>query len=144
MSRKVTLSLSALLLAVLGLWFGPDALRAPASDPAPGAATKPAAPAAVDARVGFTSERALDEHWRKHGREFGDVTRAQYLRLAQLLRDAPLGGPVREKRRSDGVITRFDTRSGAFVAFHQDRTIRTFFAPNDGLQYFERQAERDG
>ena len=94
--------------------------------------------------TGFTSARSLDEHFAKHGTEFGRIDRAEYLRLAQALRDAPAGGPVLEAVRKDGVTTRFDRQSGAFVAVNRDRTIRTFFKPNDGERYFRRQAERDG
>ena len=42
-----------------------------------------------------------------------------------------------------GVTSRFDTKSGAFLAFNRNGTIRTFFKPNDGRRYFERQAEKD-
>ena len=41
------------------------------------------------------------------------------------------------------VITRFDKSSGAFIAFDADGTIRTFFKPNVGEEYFRRQSERD-
>src|SRR5215467_10811049 len=53
--------------------------------------------------IGFASERRLDEHFQKHGAEFGRITRLDYLHQAQMLRDAPLGGPVLETRRADGV-----------------------------------------
>ena len=91
---------------------------------------------------GFRSRKQFDEHYAKHGREFGNVTQGEYLRLAQELRDAPAGGPILEVVKSDGVITRFDRRSGAFGAYNSDRTIRTFFKPNDGERYFRRQAGR--
>ncbi len=67
---------------------------------------------------------------------------AAYLGAAQLLRDAPLGGNVLEVQRRDGVMTRFDRGSGAFLAANRDGTIRTFFKPNDGERYFRRQASR--
>lgn len=92
--------------------------------------------------VGFASAERLDEHYRKHGREFGSIGRDRYLRLAQALRDGPVGGAVLQAVRPDGVITRFDRSSGAFVAFGTDGVIRTFFAPNDGERYFHRQARR--
>jgi pyocin large subunit-like protein len=102
-------------------------------------------PASSQARdtTGFTSTRSLDEHYEKHGPEFGAVTKAQYLAMAQALRDVAAGGPVLEAVRKDGVITRYDRDSGAFIAVNPDRTIRTFFKPNDGERYFRRQAERD-
>lgn len=110
-------------------------------------------PAASDARdtvaparpnVGFVNERRLEEHYEKHGAEFGRITKQDYLRQAQLLRDAQVGGPVLQTVRADGVTTRFDRQTGAFVAFNPNGTIRTFFKPNDGERYYRRQAERIG
>jgi hypothetical protein len=94
------------------------------------------------ASVGFADSRRLEEHYEKHGSEFGHVTKLDYLHQAQLLRDATVGGPVLETVRQDGVATRFDRETGAFIAFNPDGTIRTFFKPNDGERYFRRQSER--
>jgi pyocin large subunit-like protein len=88
---------------------------------------------------GFRSRSQLTQHYAKHGSEFGDISKAQYLALAQELRDAPAGGPILEAVRADGVISRFDRRHGYFGAFNPDRTIRTFFIPTDGERYFRRQ-----
>jgi hypothetical protein len=96
------------------------------------------------ANIGFVDERRLDEHYAKHGAEFGNITRHDYLRQAQLLRDAAVGGPVLQTVRADGVITRFDRQTGAFVAVNPNGTIRTFFKPRDGERYWRRQAERTG
>ena len=96
------------------------------------------------ANIGFVDQRRLDEHYAKHGAEFGTITRQDYLRQAQLLRDAAVGGPVLQTVRADGVTTRFDRQTGAFVAFNANGTIRTFFKPNDGERYYRRQAERVG
>lgn len=91
---------------------------------------------------GFRTRRQFDEHYQKHGREFGNITAAQYLKLAQDLRDAPSGGPILEAIKPGGVISRFDRRTGYFGAYNRDGTIRTFFIPNDGERYFRRQAAR--
>jgi pyocin large subunit-like protein len=96
------------------------------------------------ANIGFVDQRRLDEHYAKHGAEFGTITRQDYLRQAQLLRDAAVGGPVLQTVRADGVTTKFDRQTGAFVAFNPSGTIRTFFKPNDGERYYRRQAERTG
>ncbi len=93
--------------------------------------------------IGFRSRSAFDEHFRKHGAEFGTITQPEYLRLAQTLRDRPVGGDVLEIVRDDGVAARFDKQSGAFLAFNEDLSLRTFFKPNDGVRYFERQADKD-
>ena len=94
------------------------------------------------ASVGFADQRRLDEHYDKHGAEFGRITKQDYLRQAQLLRDAKAGGPILEAVRRDGVITRYDQHTGAFIAFNPNGVIRTFFKPNDGERYWRRQAER--
>jgi pyocin large subunit-like protein len=91
---------------------------------------------------GFRSKAQFHEHYQKHGAEFGSVSQEEYLRRAQELRDTPVGGPILESVRRDGVFTRFDKTKGYFGAYNPDRTIRTFFIPNDGERYFHRQAKR--
>lgn len=91
---------------------------------------------------GFRSQAQFEEHYAKHGSEFGNISKQQYLQLAQDLRDAPVGGPILESRRSNGEFSRFDRRKGYFGAYNSDHTIRTFFIPNDGERYFRRQAKR--
>lgn len=91
---------------------------------------------------GFRSRKALEEHYAKHGREFGHISEEEYLHRAQILRDAPPGGPILEADKPGGIVTKFDRRTGYFIAYNADRTIRTFFIPNDGERYFRRQAKR--
>ena len=91
---------------------------------------------------GFRSQAQLNEHYSKHGAEFGNISKQEYLRLAQELRDTRPGGPILEARRSNGEFSRFDRRHGYFGAYNPDGTIRTFFIPNNGEHYFRRQAQR--
>ena len=91
---------------------------------------------------GFRSKSQFDEHYRKHGAEFAGISQQEYLRLAQALRDAPVGGSILQAARPDGGFTRFDKSKGYFGAYNRDRTIRTFFIPNAGERYFHRQAKR--
>lgn len=100
-------------------------------------------PAQLRTDIGFRTKRNLIEHYEKHGAEFGAITMEQYLRQAQQLRDQPSGDGILEAVRNDGVMTRFDRASGAFLAVNEDLTIRTFFRPNDGENYFRRQARRN-
>jgi pyocin large subunit-like protein len=142
--------LCGLLLALAALW-------ACAETPAPTQTAEP--PAALTEKVplpqaaverqeraasspGFASRRSFDQHFEKHGAEFGRIGKEEYLALAQRLRDKPAGGAVLETVRDDGAITRFDRQTGHFGAYNSDRTIRTFFIPNDGERYFQRQARR--
>jgi pyocin large subunit-like protein len=91
---------------------------------------------------GFRTPALLDEHFAKHGAEFGSISKGEYLRLAQELRDAPVGGPILESRRPSGEFSKFDRRHGYFGAYNRNGTIRTFFIPNNGERYFRRQAQR--
>jgi pyocin large subunit-like protein len=91
---------------------------------------------------GFRTNAQFEAHYRKHGSEFGHISKQEYLRLAQELRDAPPGGPILQYVRPDGAITRFDKRKGYFGAYNPEGTIRTFFIPVDGERYFRRQARR--
>ena len=133
------------VVAIFGYWLH-------VADRGERAVARDIAPAPGDAgtgktwgtRVGFVNERRLEEHYEKHGSEFGRITKQDYLRQAQLLRDATVGEPVLETVRRDGVTTRFDRQTGAFIAYNADGTIRTFFKPNDGERYYRRQAERTG
>jgi pyocin large subunit-like protein len=137
---KLPLTLGGLVLAVLAVVFGRELVT-----PSDSAALPQATDASLitHAEIGFRSRVELDEHFQKHGREFGDIHKGEYLRRAQELRDRPLGGGVLEKQREDGVISRFDETSGAFVAFNENLVIRTFFKPDDGVRYFERQALKE-
>ena len=85
-----------------------------------------------------TARRAFE----KHGAEFGHISKQDYLRQAQLLRDAKVAVRCLKTVRRDGVVTRYDQQTGAFIAFNANGVIRTFFKPNDGERYYRRQAER--
>ncbi len=92
--------------------------------------------------IGFRSRTKLEQHFEKHGREFGNVTLEEYLAMAQDLRDAPLSDRVLEANQVGGTISRYDRKTGAFTAFDRDLTIRTFFKPNGGEDYFRRAATK--
>ena len=120
-----------------------------ASRAAPGPASARPLPAARDDHgghgggAGFHSYEQWQEHFHKHGAEFGATDAQDYLRRAQALRDRPAGGAVLEMARPDGARCRFDRETGAFLAYNHDGTIRTFFRPRDGEAYFLRQRDRD-
>ena len=92
--------------------------------------------------IGFRSRTKLEQHYEKHGREFGNITQDEYLAMAQDLRDAPLSNRVVEANQPGGTISRFDRQTGGFTAFDRDLTLRTFFKPNGGESYFRRAATK--
>jgi len=136
-------ALAAVFVAGCGPAAAPHAATAASHAPGAPAARAAVAPAFTHRDAGFRTRRLLAEHFDKHGAEFGDVTRGDYLRIAQDLRDRPAGGDVLEQVRADGTITRFDRATGTFVAFDGDGTLHTCFRPRDGERYFRRQAQRE-
>src|SRR5688572_32288123 len=135
------MKLSLWLLAALALFSaGCRGSNSPASTQAPGkqasAGKAQSGAVAIRAEIGFASRRKFLDHYDKHGAEFGSISQEEYLRQAQILRDRSVGGDILEAARADGVITRFDRKTGAFIAFNSDLIIRTFFKPNDGERYF--------
>ena len=138
---KSAIALSALLILAACRQAIAPVTQAPGSSNAPPVAPSPQA-AIKHPDIGFASRRKWQEHFEKHGREFGNVTADEYLRQGQTLRDCAAGGDVLESVRRDGVVTRFDKQSGTFLAFDSDLTIRTCFKPNDGVNYFWRQSKR--
>lgn len=153
--RRIIAFMVALLLAWVlvrrGSTSADSRATVPSQSPA-AAAASPDAPVVrgasrrssrAESGKGFRNRERLDEHFTKHGGEFGGISELQYLAMAQRLRDEQVGGDILEVvRPNDGVVSRFDKRSGAFLAFDRDGTIRTFFKPNDGERYFRRQANR--
>lgn len=140
---KIPRGLKPAILCLLLLLTGcrQSQLSPTPTQPSPQAQVRTTA-ANIRADIGFATRQKFLDHYDKHGAEFGDIGKEEYLRQAQELRDRPAGKDVPEIRRADGVITRFDRKTGAFLAFNPDLTIRTFFKPNDGESYFHRQSKR--
>jgi hypothetical protein len=140
-TRSLAIALMAMVLS--GLACSDVGLPARAPGPQPTAQVRPAEPSyPIRSDIGFRTPRLLEEHYRKHGREVGARSEAEYLHMAQALRDSPAGGSVLEEERSDGVLCRFDRSTGLFLAYEPDGVIKTCFKPNDGEAYFHHQMSR--
>ncbi|MBI5202494.1 MAG: hypothetical protein HY925_12960 [Elusimicrobia bacterium] len=97
---------------------------------------EPSAPPAVGAEAAFKRGR-LEEHFKKHGAEMGLSTAEEYLAAARrlLVRE----GVLKKDRRS-GDRLYFDPKTNEFAVLAKDgRTIRTFFKPNAGRRYWDKQ-----
>ncbi len=113
-----------------------------AEAPVESSRTSVSASITVNISIGFRSESSLREHYNKHHRQWGEITRAEYLFMAQELRDTPASKDVLVAYRPDGVVSKYDRRDNEFLAYNRNLTIRTFFRPNDGERYFHRQKNR--
>ena len=84
----------------------------------------------------FRNQDLYDQHYNKHGHEFGDITKEEYLKLANELFTS---GEALTKTESDGDLLFYDVESNTFGVLSQDGYIRTCFKPDDGIEYWNRQ-----
>lgn len=85
----------------------------------------------------FRSEKLLEEHYEKHGIEMGFESAEEYEdAAAAVVADSDVLHKT-EKEDGDDVYYLEDTNE--FVVVSTDGYIRTYFEPEDGLEYFEKQ-----
>lgn len=89
--------------------------------------------------AGFKSQKLLDDHFKKHAGEFGSITQSQYLAAAQNLLNSKPGGNILSKTRANGDVILYNKATNEFGVKTVDGTIRTYFKPSDGINYFNRQ-----
>ncbi len=86
----------------------------------------------------FRTKKLYDDHYKKHGEEFGNITKAEYLELANDLINSD-SDRVLHKYSDDGDYMYFDQDTGYFLVLSEDGYIRTFFIPSAGIKYWNRQ-----
>ncbi len=85
----------------------------------------------------FRNDKLLDVHYDKHKDEFGDITKDEYLEGANNLLNE-LSETVITKTEEDGDTIYYDTKTNEFLVLSNDGYIRTYFIPEDGIDYFNR------
>ncbi len=91
--------------------------------------TPPAAP-------GWSSSRALDDHFARHGADVGARSAQDYAELAARFRDDP---SHLVKIGPDGTVRMYDPATNTFAAYTPDGITKTFFRPGSGAAYWDRQ-----
>ncbi len=86
----------------------------------------------------FRNKQRYDDHYKKHGAEFGDITQEEYLQLANDLINST-SDRVLHKMSKDGDYLFFDQDTGYFLVLADDDYIRTFFIPSAGKKYYDKQ-----
>lgn len=85
----------------------------------------------------FRNERYLQEHYDKHGAEFGYNSPEEYLEGANNVICAE--GVLHKLEAEDGDDVYYLERTNEFVIISTDGYIRTYFKPDDGINYYNRQ-----
>lgn len=84
----------------------------------------------------FRTQDLYDQHYNKHGQEFGDITKEEYILLANELFTSE---DALRKTEADGDLLFYDVESNTFGVLSEDGYIRTCFKPDDGIEYWNRQ-----
>lgn len=85
----------------------------------------------------FRNEKLLDEHFIKHGNEFGYSTKLEYLEGANRVINS--SSSLRKQEGEDGDEIYYDKNSNEIVFVSKDGYIRTYFKPTEGIEYYNRQ-----
>ncbi|MEE1056788.1 MAG: zinc-ribbon domain containing protein [Acutalibacteraceae bacterium] len=90
-----------------------------------------------DTRYTFRSQNLLQEHYQKHGLAMGFDNPEEYLEAANKVVNNPEA--LHKLEQEDGDDVYYLESSNEFVIVSTDRYIRTYFYPNDGIEYYNRQ-----
>ncbi len=90
----------------------------------------------TESTFAFRNEDYLSEHYEKHGKGMGYNSASEYLQGAN---SVIASNSVMTKTQSDSDTAYFLQSSGEFVVVSHDGYIRTYFIPEDGIEYFNRQ-----
>lgn len=85
----------------------------------------------------FRNFDLLQEHFEKHGQDMGYASTEEYLAAANAVVADP--SVLHKKQAEDGDDVYFLPKSNDLVIVSTDGYIRTYFRPEDGMEYYQRQ-----
>lgn len=85
----------------------------------------------------FRNDKLLEEHFKKHGSEFNYKDEDQYVKGAIAVINSP--SSLHKTEKEDGDEIYYDEEKNEIVFVSKDGFIRTYFKPNDGIKYYNRQ-----
>ena len=85
----------------------------------------------------FRNEKLLEDHFVKHGNEFGYSTKEEYLAGANRVINS--SSSLHKQEGEDGDDIYYDKNSNEIVFVSEDGYIRTYFKPSEGIDYYNRQ-----
>ncbi len=77
----------------------------------------------------FGNNAKLQDHFKRHGSDFGATTAPQYQRQADGFLTDPLPSGVLEKTRANGDVVRFNPTTDEFGVVSSTGTLRTYYKP---------------
>lgn len=121
-------SVLALVLALFLGYGGYELVAQPQSD---------SIEESVSSNAHFRNERLLEEHYEKHGKAMGYTNAEDYEKGAQAV--ISNSDALTKSEQEDGDQVYYLESSNEIVFVSEDGIIRTYFNPEDGLDYYNRQ-----
>ena len=85
----------------------------------------------------FRNNKLLSEHYDKHGKDMGFASAEEYEAAANLVIHHP--DVLHKIEKEDGDTCFYLESANAFVVLSTDGYIRTFFCPDSGKKYYDKQ-----
>lgn len=85
----------------------------------------------------FRNAKLLEEHFQKHGIEMGFKTEEEYQKAASDVANDP--DALHKLEKDDGDDVYYLEETNEFVVISVDGFIRTYFCPDSGKKYFDKQ-----
>ena len=143
--RKGLIVLILIILAVLILVFGCNRGEEPQEQAAETTTqtteatvqTEETTTQAAQVTYTFRYNDRLQDHYKKHGRDMGFASPEEYLAAA----NAVIANPdaLTKTEKEDGDTVYYVEATNEFVVRSTDGYIRTYFCPDGGKKYFDRQ-----
>lgn len=115
----------------------PTATPKPTSTPKVTTTPKPENTAAAETTLKFRSKKLLDQHYEKHGKDMGFANAKDYEAAAAAVVANPDALHKIEKEDGDDIYYLEETNE--FVVVSTDGYLRTYFLPDSGIKYYNKQ-----
>lgn len=85
----------------------------------------------------FRNDKLLNEHYEKHGKEMGFASAKEYEKAAAAVASDPKA--LHKTESEDGDDVYYIKATNELVIVSTDGYIRTYFKPDSGIKYFNKQ-----
>lgn len=97
----------------------------------------PSEPVVQPTNYKFRSQKLLDQHYEKHGKEMGFASAKEYEKAAAAVPNHP--DVLHKIEKEDGDDVYYIEATNEFVVVSTDGYIRTYFNPDRGIDYYNKQ-----
>ncbi|MCR5460035.1 MAG: hypothetical protein K6F51_09070 [Acetatifactor sp.] len=115
----------------------PEKTAKPTATPKATVTPKPENTATAETALKFRSKKLLDQHYEKHGKDMGFANAKDYEAAAAAVVANPDALHKIEKEDGDDIYYLEETNE--FVVVSTDGYLRTYFLPDSGIKYYNKQ-----